>query len=102
MKKVLVAVAMIMGMSSTVVFATTSSDNTMVEWSYSADEQPIEVKDLPAAIVEVVAKDYPGQTIKSATVNVKEGEEKTYKLVLVNAEDAETTVSFNEKGEILK
>lgn len=102
MKKVLVAVAMIMGVSSAAVFAASSSDNVMVEWSYSADEQNIDVKDLPAAIVETVAKEYAGQDIKSATVEVKEGEEKIYKLVLVNAEDAETTVSFNEKGEILK
>lgn len=63
---------------------------------------PIEVKDLPAAIQEAITKNYAESTIKEAAVETKEDGSKTYKVVLTDKEGTESTVFFNESGEVLK
>ena len=102
MKKLFVAVALIMGMGTSVVLANNTM-NASVETVVMADEYVlIEVKDVPQAIQDAVAKDYANTAIKEAHVKTAEDGTKTYKLVLVNAEQAESTVLFNDKGEEVK
>ena len=97
MKKLFVAVALVMGLGTSVAFA----DNFMVDSvtiTMINDFTPIEVKDLPAAVTEAIAKNFAESTVKEAA----EDGSKTYQVVLTDKEGTESTVFFNEKGEILK
>ena len=97
MKKFFVAVALVMGLGTSVAFA----DNFMVDSvtiTMINDFTPIEVKDLPAAVTEAIAKNFAESTVKEAA----EDGSKTYQVVLTDKEGTESTVFFNEKGEILK
>ena len=63
MKKLFVAVALVMGLGTSVAFAenfhaSVDSVNIVNEF------KPIEVKDLPQAVLDAVAKDYAEFTIK--------------------------------------
>ena len=102
MKKLFVAVALVMGLETSVAFA----NNFMVMESAAVtmmnDFTPIEVKDLPAAVQEAIAKDYAESTIKEAAVEAKEDGTKTYKVVLTDKEGTESTILFSESGEVLK
>lgn len=102
MKKLFVAVALVMGLGTSVAFA----DNFMVVASETItmtnDFTPIEVKDLPAAVQEAITKNYAESTIKEAAVEAKEDGTKTYKVVLTDKEGTESTVLFSESGEVLK
>ena len=82
MKKFFVAVALVMGLGTTVAFAENLTSGVETVMAVN-DFTPIEVKDLPAAV--------SGR-----------GCSKTYQVVLTDKEGAESTVFFNEKGEILK
>ena len=97
MKKVLVALAMIMGLGTSVAFASVSGDTLAVE--------QIAAKELPAAVINALAKDYEGASIKEAFVSERETG-KVYKVIVtVIKEDQSTedvTVLLNEKGEIVK
>ena len=81
MKKKFVAIALVMGLGTTVAFAgnLTSGVETVMAVN---DFTLIKVKDLPTAVTEAIAK--------------------TYQVVLTDKEGTENTVFFNEKGEILK
>lgn len=77
MKKLFVAVALVMGLGTSVAFAenfhaSVDSVNIVNEF------KPIEVKDLPQAVLDAVTKDYAEFTIKEAYVEEVEGT-KTYK-----------------------
>ena len=101
MKKSFVAVALVMGLGTSATFA----DNFMVDSvtvTMINDFTPIEVKDLPAAVTEAIAKNFAESTVKEAAVEAAEDGSKTYQVVLTDKEGAESTVFFNEKGEILK
>ncbi|ADV44748.1 hypothetical protein [Bacteroides helcogenes] len=104
MKKVLVALAMIMGLGSSVVFAQEVNNATGVETAQSPQDEftKIDVKDLPQAVLESLGKNYEGAVIKEAFVSEKETG-KVYKVVLtITKEDQSTedvTVLLNEKGE---
>lgn len=85
MKKLFVAVALVMGLGTSVAFAenfhaSVDSVNIVNEF------KPIEVKELPQAVLDAVTKDYAEFTIKEAYVEEVEGT-KTYKVVLTDAED---------------
>ena len=108
MKKVLVALAMIMGMGTSVAFAHVLKSTTGVEHVQQDPQEEftkIEVKDLPQVVLETLGKEYEGATIKEAFVAERETG-KVYKVVLtVTLEDQSTqevTVLLNEKGEIIK
>lgn len=102
MKKLFVAVALVMGLGTSVAMATNSMDAN-VETTVLADEYTkVELKDVPQAVQDAVAKKYAGNSIKEAYVKAHEDGTKVYKLVLVNAEQTESTVHFNEKGEEVK
>lgn len=101
MKKLFVAVALVMGLGTSVAFA----DNFMVDSvtiTMINDFTPIEVKDLPAAVQEAITKNYTESTIKEAAVEANEDGTKTYKVVLTDEEGTESTVLFSESGEVLK
>ena len=98
MKKVLVAVALVMGLGSSVAFA-----NAVVATAQAPQDEytKIEVKDLPAAVTEALGKAYPESTIKEASVTTKE-EGKLYKVVVTQKDGTDVTVVLNEKGEEVK
>ena len=103
MKKVLVAIALVMGLGSSVAFAqNVENANAVVTTAQAPQDEytKIEVKDLPAA-TEALGKAYPESTIKEASVTAKE-DGKLYKVVVTQKDGTETTVVMNEKGEEVK
>mgnify|MGYP000593214183 CR=1 FL=1 len=75
MKKVLVAVALVMGLGSSVAFAQEVINTTSVEMQAQVPQDEftkIDVKELPEAVAQAVAKNYEGATIKEAYVAEKE------------------------------
>lgn len=102
MKKVFFALALVMGLGTTVTFASSFSSPEVTVVTNVNDFAPIEVKDLPKAVQEVLAKNYKDFTIKSAAVEVSEEGTAVYQVTLVDAEGEEGVVLFNEKGEIME
>ena len=102
MKKLFVAVALVMGMGTSVALADNVTKSNTEVVSVSNEFVVIELKDVPQAVQDAVAKNYAGTTIKEAQVKSCTEGKKTYKLVLVNAEQMESTVLFNENGEEIK
>ena len=107
MKKVLVALVMIMGLGTSVAFASVSNDTLAVEntLQISQDEfVKISVNELPNLVVNALGK-YEGASIKEASVSERETS-KVYKVIVtVTKEDQSTEdviVLLNEKGEIVK
>ena len=101
MKKLFVAVALIMGLGTSAAIA--DGVKTCANTVAVADEYTqIELNDIPQIIKDAVAKNYAGSAIKEAYVKTCEEGIKHYKLVLVNAEQTENTVCFNEKGDEIK
>ena len=107
MKKVLVALAMVMGLGSSVAFAYVVSGTQSVEQTQQNPQDEftkVEVKDLPQAVMNVLAKDYEG-AVKEAFISEKETG-KIYKVVLTitkeNQSTEEVTVLLNEKGETVE
>ena len=108
MKKVLVALAMVMGLGSSVAFAYVVSGkrSSLNVYLYKLFKlTKVEVKDLPQAVMNVLAKDYEGAVIKEAFISEKETG-KIYKVVLTitkeNQSTEEVTVLLNEKGETVE
>ena len=104
MKKVLVAVALVLGLGSSVAFAQEVSNTPAVETQTQAPQDEytkIEVKDLPEAVTQAIAKSYEDATIKEAYVAEKETG-KVYKVILTTKDAHEVTVLLNEKGEEVK
>lgn len=102
MKKLFVAVALVMGLGTTSVWADNTVKACTATEAVAKDFAPVELKDVPQAVQDAVAKNYAGSTIKEAQVKACEDGKKTYKLLLVNADQAESTVLFNETGEEVK
>lgn len=101
MKKKFVAIALVMGLGTTVAFAENLTSGVETVMAVN-DFTPIEVKDLPAAVQEAITKNYAEATIKEAAVEANEDGTKTYKVVLTDEEGTESTVLFSESGEVLK
>lgn len=104
MKKVLVAVALVMGLGTTTVVAGNVVMNGVdVESVMAVNEfKPIDIKELPQTIQDSIKKNFPESGVKDAAVEVAEDETKTYKVTLVDGAGTESAVFFNEKGEVLK
>ena len=101
MKKLFVAIALVMGLGTSVAFANNVAN--LIETSVMVNEfTPIEVNELPEAVKEAIAKAYPNSNIKEASVEVTgNGASKHYKLVLIGhagTDTQETTVFFSEDG----
>ena len=100
MKKVLVAVALVLGLGSSVAFAQEVSNTPAVETQTQAPQDEytkIEVKDLPEAVTQAITKSYEDATIKEAYVAGK-----VYKVIITTKDAQEVTVLLNEKGEEVK
>jgi len=102
MKKLFVAIALVMGLGTSVALASNATNG--IEVSVKVNEfTPIEAKDLPEAVQEAIEKTYPGTTIKEASAEVKEdGASRHYKVILTDKENTETTVFFEENGKEIK
>ena len=96
MKKVLVALAMVMGLGSSVAFAYVVSGTQSVEQTQQNPQDEF---------TKVEVKDYEGAVIKEAFISEKEPG-KIYKVVLTitkeNQSTEEVTVLLNEKGETVE
>lgn len=107
MKKVLVALAMVMGLGSLVAFAQEVIKQSIEQIQQVPLEEftKIETKDLPQAVLGPLGRNYEGAIIKEAFVS-KQEIGKIYKIVLtITKEDQsteETTVLLNEKGEFVE
>lgn len=104
MKKVLAALVMVLGTGSSVVFAqeVNNSSAIVAEAQVPQDEfVKIDPTKLPQAVMQTLAKDYEGASVKEAYV--KETEETTlYKIIIVTQDGQEAETLLNEKGEIVK
>lgn len=102
MKKVLVAVAFVMGMGSFSAFAAETRVDSVAIASevYQDDFVKAEVKDLPGAVAQAIEKSYPGSAIQEVYV-AKKPDGELFKVVLA-IEGKEVTAVFNEKGEETK
>ena len=102
MKRLFVAVALVMGVGTTVAFA---ADNQTTAASVAVavnDFVPVEVDDLPQAVKDTLAKDYADYMVKEAAVEANEDGTQTYKVTLTAQDDTEQTVLLSENGEVLK
>lgn len=99
MKKVMIAVAMVMSLGTAAAFAGNLNVNSTIVCMAADEETPVEVKDLPAAVQEALKKNYPEATAKQASVVTKEDGTKVYKVVLADKEGKESTVTLKENGE---
>ena len=102
MKKLFVAVALVMALGTSVALAGNAWTNNVETVVPNDDYTQIELKHVPQAITDAVAKNYEGNSIKEAYVKTAEDGTKTYKIILMVGEETETTVLFNEKGEEVK
>ena len=102
MKKLFVGVALIMALGTSVALAGNAWTNNVETVAPNDDYTQIELKHVPQAITDAVAKNYEGNSIKEAYVKTAEDGTKTYKIILMDGEETETTVLFNEKGEEVK
>lgn len=96
MKKLFVAVALVMGVGTTVAFA---ADNQTTAASVAVavnDFVPVEVDDLPQAVKDTLAKDYADYMVKEAAVEANEDGTQTYKVTLTAQDDTEQTVLLSE------
>ena len=104
MKKVLVAVALVLGLGSSVAFAQEVSNTPAVETQTQAPQDEytkIEVKDLPEAVTQAITKSNEDATIKEEKKKKKETG-KVYKVIITTKDAQEVTVLLNEKGEEVK
>ena len=102
MKKLFVAVALVMGLGTSVAWANNVWNNSMETVIQTDEYIQIELKYVPQAIMDAIAKNYEGSAVKEAHVKTAEGGTKTYKMILIDGEDTETVVLFNDKGEEVK
>lgn len=103
MKKVLVALAMILGVGSSVAFAQEVNNAAVVAEAQVPQDEFVKMDptQLPQAVMQTLAKDYEGTSVKEAYVKEKDGA-KVYKIVVTVQDGTETTVLLNEKGEAVK
>ena len=102
MKKLFVAVALVMALGTSVVLANNAWTSNVETIAPNDDYTQIELKHVPQAITDAVAKNYEGNSIKEAYVKTAEDGTKTYKIILMDGEETESVVLFNEKGEEVK
>lgn len=97
MKKLFLAVALVMGAGTSFAFA--ENENTGTEVVAQVNEyKTIDVKELPQAVQDALKKDYAEATVKEAFVEETEAG-KTYKVVLTDQAGNEVTMVYNEQGE---
>ena len=102
MKKLFVAAALVMSLGTSVVLADNVKCNKTENVCVADEFVVIELKDVPQAVQDAVAKNYEGSSIKEAHAKTAEDGKKTYKLILVDGNQAESIILFNDKGEEMK
>lgn len=103
MKKVLVALALVMASGSSVVFAQEVKDSVTVEKTATPQDEFVKMPptELPQTVLYGLAKDYEGSSIKEAFVKEKNGT-KIYKIIVVAKSGEESEVIVNGNGEAVK
>ncbi len=103
MKKMIFTLAMVMGLGTSVAFADNVPTTACTAVAQVADEfTPIELKDLPQAVQEGIAKNFPGSTTKAAAVSTdEETQTSKFKVTLADAEGNEKTVLFSDQGQLI-
>ena len=96
MKKIVLMVAVVACVAFASQGVQASTENVMQD-----DFVKIEVKELPQAVQDAIAKSYEGSTVKEAYV-ADVADAKKYKVVLVDKDQKEQTVVLNEKGEVIE
>ena len=96
MKKLFLAVALVMGLGTSVAFANNMVSDVEIVTMIN-EFKPIDIKELPQAVQDAIKENY-----SEAAVEVAEDGTKTYKVTLVDAAGTENPVLFNEKGEVQK
>lgn len=79
MKKLFVAVALVMGVGTSVAFAGNMSTNVCAVASIN-EFKPVDVKDLPQVVQDAIKKDYADLLVKEAAVEEDEKAERLIKL----------------------
>lgn len=102
MKKLFVAVALVMGVGTTVAFAAGHQTAVAPVVTTVNDFVPVEADALPQPVKDTLAKDYADYMVKEAAVEANEDGTQTYKVTLTAQDDTELTVLLSEKGEVLK
>ena len=100
MKKVLVALAMVLGTGSSVVFAqeVNNSSAVVAEAQVPQDEfVKMDPTELPQAILLTLAKNYEGSSVKEAYVKVKD-EAKIYKIIILTQDGPFQNINLVKKG----
>lgn len=101
MKKIFMTVAVIATLGFGAANASASiAPQTVTEVVADDQFKAVELDQLPQEIKDAVAKNYEGQTIKSASVKEENGA-KTFKVTISDNEGKTTDVLFNEKGEVI-
>lgn len=105
MKKVLVTLAMILGVSTFATFAQEVSQPVTENATETTVQQDKFVKmdpsALPQTLLEKLAATYEGASVKEAYVKETEGK-KIFKLILVTTDEKEMEVILDENGEPVK
>ena len=103
MKKMMFTLAMVMGLGTSVAFADNVPTTACTAVAQVADEfTPIELKDLPQAVQDGLAKKFAGCIVKAAAVSTdKETQTSTFKVTLADVEGNEQTVLISDKGELV-
>lgn len=102
MKKVLVALAMILGVGSSAAFAQEVKTEVVTEAQASQDEfVKMDPAQLPQEVLQALSTEHEGSSVKEAYVKEKDGA-KIYKVIITGKDGMDTEVILNEKGEAVK
>lgn len=100
MKKIVLMIAVV----ACVGFASQSAQaltvKTSVENVAQEEFKKVELKDVPQAVKDAIAKDSEGSSIKEAFVSGADGAKK-YKIVILTKDQMEQILFYNEKGEAI-
>lgn len=104
MKKALAALAMILGTSSSAMYAQEANNSSAITAKIQVPQDEfvkMDSPELPQAVMVTLATDYEGVLVKEIYV-MEEDETKIYKLSITTREGEETEIILNERGEALK
>ncbi len=101
MKKLFLVVALFLAAGTAAWASQNETTSPAVRTVADGEFTPIDVKDLPAAVVEAVERNFPGASLSEAAVRADAAEGRVYRVSLVDREGAGRTVLFTESGELL-
>lgn len=101
MKKLFLVAALFLAAGTAAWASQNETTSPAVRTVADGEFTPIDVKDLPAAVVEAVERNFPGASLSEAAVRAAAAEGRVYRVSLVDREGAGRTVLFTESGELL-